>query len=1243
MKRLLIALAAAVAVSTASAIITDTQLFEDSGWLDDFDVAAEDESELSAHETAPSITVPYPCGDFGSKYLSLDTGDATLWRTNTAVGNVYFDMALQFNPSASAPVLEPGDPTKILLYQNTESNLVILAGETVGGAATNYVTTKKVAPGTWARVTVSSIQGNDGYSFKVYINGEALSTGNVSSFPSLTADTTISQVGFSGSGALDNFVARTTDPNYTGEYAARIGGDTPNTCEMYSAYSEALADALASTTQDASVTIPRSNDTKSNGSASKPYRIEDAACLKALQNAVIANPAVRSLNFVQTQDIDMTGVTDFYGIGWFTSSDKYASLPPGVANKQNVFFEGVYDGDGKTISNVKVVKHNYAGIFNCISNATIKNLTVSDVAFDGTCSESGFAIVGNSYGASVLENLTSDGTWPADMNHNAAGIAVRAQHDTMITGCVNRVDISTSGKRLGGILAFSEDPLSSTDPGVRIFDCTNYGDLSSTDGSRGVAGILSRPEASSDKTTIGNCANFGALSSGSNIVGQIVGQLTSDTYTDDGGNTFLKSSEIVGDYNGNTVNGLAFAVPTTISGVDYLTTVKQADLAVGNTYTLVANVQASETPVYAFTSAGTIAFDTARGYTFAGTVQADPNYANVISVTDATSGTVTTYTAEMGTIVATVGDVKYGTLQAAITAADEGATKTVNLIGAASGAVTIPAGVTVELSNAEVNLLAGVTSLAGEGVISASAGNFNQSFYTDHAAALFAANVWQGTAAIDTVSLGEDALTYYGNAGSTVRLSNVSVSRNLGNITDQSNNVKALELAGYLRFSGLDKDTTLPCALKGNGSIEVTGGTKKLVFTGDVSEYTGSITLSSSSAQINFGGSTTSSSGSIIVENGCVVTNASAATWTANNLIVAGEMVADGTINLGSSGKLWCNTGTGVYRANTTAAAVSVASSWNSTYVIGWAGANGTAIAFDSYGNANSTIKIPSGATLQGYVQVTANNTLTNAVKELVVDGELNLSNGYDYSTVVWKKISGSGTVKFAFTPSHWIKEKILSLDGFSGSIEVSATTQLEIDQVNVARIPADGECIVPMTVTAGGTVGGDLKLLVSGSDSGTLEYKADGANGAGLYRVASSGFDGGDGATFNIPPATQAALEAVLPSGKALSDVADAASGLTYAQAYALGLMDETTGDVEDLKATIEVVGGKVKVSLDATANAAYTVTLKVYEKASLSDEWPASPKTTYTLGNEGDGFTPGSGSAPAGFYKVEVSVSNQ
>ena len=144
------------------------------------------------------------------------------------------------------------------------------------------------------------------------------------------------------------------------------------------------------------------------------------------------------------------------------------------------------------------------------------------------------------------------------------------------------------------------------------------------------------------------------------------------------------------------------------------------------------------------------------------------------------------------------------------------------------------------------------------------------------------------------------------------------------------------------------------------------------------------------------------------------------------------------------------------------------------------------------------------------------------------------------------------------------------------------------------------------------------------------------------------TGFDGGDGsATFSIDSDEQTAIATVLPSGKtleseALRDPADATSGtgMTYAQAYALGLVDLKTGAVKDLKSSISFdADGKVVVSLADSPREAYTVTLKVYTKSSLSAKWPAEATATYECGKE----TPFAKSDAAGFYKVEVVISGK
>lgn len=90
----------------------------------------------------------------------------------------------------------------------------------------------------------------------------------------------------------------------------------------------------------------------------------------------------------------------------------------------------------------------------------------------------------------------------------------------------------------------------------------------------------------------------------------------------------------------------------------------------------------------------------------------------------------------------------------------------------------------------------------------------------------------------------------------------------------------------------------------------------------------------------------------------------------------------------------------------------------------------------------------------------------------------------------------------------------------------------------------------------------------------------------------------------------------------------------MTYAQAYALGLFDGE--EPEDVKVTIDVVDGKVRLGLNSTPVEGYVVTLKVFEKTSLDADWPTEA-VSYSIG---DDITPFS--EEAGFYKVGISIAD-
>ena len=596
MKRILIALVAGVAVLTTSAKINKTLEFES-------------DTDLSAFEAG-------------------GLGDSELTEYDGAVDSA----------------------TKIAVYLNAASNLVVISGTSAGDATpkTNE-TNRAIIPGTWVRLTISKAANN---SFEVYVDDAKVGT-----YASLTDSSEISSIGFQGSGALDNFVARTTDPHRSTGYGASIctvPGYEGSDIEKYGYLWEAVVDTL--TDANGPAVIRTSGDYYDGGRDYKPYEIFNADCLKALADGVLANPAVRSLNFVQTANIDMASAGAFPGIG--ESGD---DVTKGIA------FAGVYDGGGFTISNVTLEPNEYAGVFRKVTG-TVKNLTVNNMGFASNASGSfGCAIVGEADNNAVLQNITATGSFCTDevkATHNTAAIVVNVQTATgngtvTIASCTNNATVYGSHHRVGGILAYTRN-----EGNVNIIDCANNGNLNWTiKGSetppnpRGIAGIAACPEGTGS-ISIENCVNTGTFTvtgaknddTAAAATGEIVGHIYKGTLNESG-NTFHASKSFIGGAeSAASVAGATYAVAA--DAENYLTTVAQADLAAGNTYVLLADVAASETPVFTLAEANdNIAFNT-NGFNFAGTVAvANPNMLD-LSVT--TEGAVTTYTAVGGTAVASI-------------------------------------------------------------------------------------------------------------------------------------------------------------------------------------------------------------------------------------------------------------------------------------------------------------------------------------------------------------------------------------------------------------------------------------------------------------------------------------------------------------------------------------------------------------------------------------------------------------
>ena len=250
-----------------------------------------------------------------------------------------------------------------------------------------------------------------------------------------------------------------------------------------------------------------------SGTAEDPYLIATAQDLVDFRDEVngSAKKSTSTLCAKLTANIDL-GNEAWTPIGKMTNT--YSDY---------VAFGGVFDGDGHTISGLKIDNSaQYQALFGYVKGGTIQNLTVAGSVT--TSSSSGYAAGIVAYGSPVtLENCTNLATVDASQKGYAAGIVASAGAGSTITGCTNEGKISGAGDYVGGILA--------TGTGTTVISrCINSGEIISTGkpGSYnysvgGIAGSLS-------SSTVELCGNTGTVTSTlkrtAGIVGSFGGTMT---------------------------------------------------------------------------------------------------------------------------------------------------------------------------------------------------------------------------------------------------------------------------------------------------------------------------------------------------------------------------------------------------------------------------------------------------------------------------------------------------------------------------------------------------------------------------------------------------------------------------------------------------------------------------------------------------------------------------------------------
>lgn len=329
-----------------------------------------------------------------------------------------------------------------------------------------------------------------------------------------------------------------------------------------------------------------------DGSSEHPFLITTAEELKwyaSYVNGESGDNVVHNTACAQlVKDIDLSTVCG-EGKGNWTPIAKYDIYGLTSSNK----FDGVFDGNGHTISNLYIDQNgSKLGLFGCImpttssTSASVKNLKMANVQIVGDeycAAVCGYGIGGTFENIEVLSGSIASYT----KAYGIAGCSGNAKN------CINRANVTAKRTYAAGVINNIRDEVSNcsnygkitaefglaggivvkSNGSTQLINCANYGDIVITGNvSDKVGGLVAAPW----NLVISNCANFGNiyLKEQSELVGVIVGtdQLskasgilanTGNIYVDDIAQTDVPVLQTgITWFNGNVDNTANCLTPT---------------------------------------------------------------------------------------------------------------------------------------------------------------------------------------------------------------------------------------------------------------------------------------------------------------------------------------------------------------------------------------------------------------------------------------------------------------------------------------------------------------------------------------------------------------------------------------------------------------------------------------------------------------------------------------------------------
>ena len=255
-------------------------------------------------------------------------------------------------------------------------------------------------------------------------------------------------------------------------------------------------------------------DFEGEGTAANPYKIQNVDDLKKLAEKVNGGEAYEGKHFKLTANIDLNNEPNWTPIG-----------------TEDTLFQGTFDGGGHQITNLKIGKREYGGLFGNVWGATIQNCNVTGkvngynysggivgYANDNThilnCSFQG-NVEGNGQDRGGIVGSTSIGcdvsgcfvTGTVTGGNCVGGIAGNGVGT--IKNCYALADVTAAGDSAGGIAGYAYN--------LSIENCYYSGKVSSNGNAGGIAGIARNSE-------IQNCVSLAERVTGVWKVNRIAGK-----------------------------------------------------------------------------------------------------------------------------------------------------------------------------------------------------------------------------------------------------------------------------------------------------------------------------------------------------------------------------------------------------------------------------------------------------------------------------------------------------------------------------------------------------------------------------------------------------------------------------------------------------------------------------------------------------------------------------------------------